>query len=165
MKTLAILNRENVSESEIQRLRIRLATRGIIFDKNNNIALLHQLSEDWYGLPGGGVEDGEDFEQGLIRECKEEIGCTIEIRSLLGKTIEIRKQDNFISENHGYIVSIVGEKGNPDKEDYTSYSAIVWVPLKEAIHLIESTSDQESLHGNRDVVFLKEAEDILSTSI
>lgn len=29
------------------------------------------------GMPGGGVEEGEDFRQAVIREIREEVGCTV----------------------------------------------------------------------------------------
>jgi len=164
MKALAIFNREDVDRSEAREFRTRLTTRAVLFDKNSNIALLHQLSKDWYGLPGGGVEHGEIFEQGIIRECKEEIGCTVEIKFLIGKTLEFRKQDNFINETRGYIAHIIGEKRNPDPEDETNDSEIIWISIKEAIHLIENTPVQKNLYSQycieRDLVFLKKAQEM-----
>lgn len=36
-------------------------------------------AQDYYTFPGGGLEDGETEEEGVIREIKEELGINVEI--------------------------------------------------------------------------------------
>ena len=64
---------------------VRPIARGIVLDENGKI-FLHKLHRNdafgdqvYYETPGGGVDEGEDSKQGLIRECDEEIGCKTEI--------------------------------------------------------------------------------------
>src|SRR3990167_2065115 len=72
--------------------REREAARAIVFDKDNNIALLHATNKSYHKLPGGGVEKGEDIIQALKREVLEEIGCEIDSIKELGIIEEYRNK-------------------------------------------------------------------------
>lgn len=162
METIATFNRENIPEEIIKGFRHRRAVRGVIVDKENNVALLHAVVEGYYGLPGGGVQEDEDFTQGILRECKEEIGCTVEILHELGTTIEYREKYTLINESHGYMGKVIGEKGEPillgDEDEAERNAVVVWVPISEAIHLMKNTPIQDNLYGQycleRDIAFL-----------
>lgn len=169
MEILKILNEEGVTEEELQSFRTRNAVRGVIFDQDNNIALLHSIDHGYYGLPGGKVEDGETNEQGIIRECLEETGCTVEIISLLGQTLEYRKQHNMVNSSVGYTVRVVGEKGLPtlvgDENELEKSSIVVWVPIEEAMRLMASVVDtKDNLYHkyclDRDLAFLEKAKSL-----
>jgi 8-oxo-dGTP diphosphatase len=41
----------------------------------------------WWELPGGKVDDGEDEQQALIRECREELGVPISIGDRVGADV------------------------------------------------------------------------------
>lgn len=73
--------------------RIRVA--GIIPIKNG-IALMHRKDvikrkdyQEYYTLPGGGLESGETPEEGTIREIKEELGINVRI---IKKMYEIKSE-------------------------------------------------------------------------
>ncbi len=167
METLAIFNSENVPEEELNHFRHRRAVRGVVFDADKNIALLHAVKEGYYSLPGGGVDQEENFEQGVIRECKEEIGCDINIISKLGKTLEYRKKHTMVNESHGFTANVIGEKGSPifigDENEAEKNSVIIWIPILKAIELMENTAKQENLYSqycvDRDLSFLKKAKE------
>ena len=168
METLKIFNEEDVSEEELKDFRHRRAVRGVVFDADKNIALLHAVKEGYYGLPGGGVDKEESFEQGVIRECKEEIGCDINIISKLGKTLEYRKKHTMVNESHGFTANVIGEKGSPifigDENEAEKNSVIIWTPILKAIELMENTTKQENLYSQycieRDLIFIKQAQKI-----
>ncbi len=54
-------------------MRLNRRVRGIII-KDGKILIIHRIKngEEYYLIPGGGIEDGETIEQTLIREIKEE---------------------------------------------------------------------------------------------
>jgi 8-oxo-dGTP pyrophosphatase MutT (NUDIX family) len=51
----------------------RVAARVLIV-QNNNVLLVKEVSDDWWALPGGGVDHGETIESSLVREVEEELG-------------------------------------------------------------------------------------------
>lgn len=57
--------------------------RGIVIDKGE--LLVFKLAEalDWYSLPGGKIEFGENIEQAIAREMLEETGIVAEVGKLL----------------------------------------------------------------------------------
>ena len=81
-------------EGEYNMGRIRVA--GII-PMNGGYALMHRRGvkkrkdiQEYYTFPGGGLEDGEELEEGTIREIKEEFGIDVEVVKLL-YTLESEK--------------------------------------------------------------------------
>jgi len=143
MKLLKLINLENTSEQEVNAFSIREAARGIVFDSENMIALLYSKKFNYYKLPGGGVEEGEDYETALKRECQEEIGCDVEVLNELGIIIEYRKKYNLKQTSHCYTAKVIGEKGistlteSEREEEFET----VWVPLKEAIQKVKNISN------------------------
>jgi 8-oxo-dGTP pyrophosphatase MutT (NUDIX family) len=109
-----------IGEKDEQRIyRTRKAARAVVFDDDGNVALLYVSKHGYYKLPGGGVEEGEDFEGALKRECEEEIGCSVEIIKPIGKIIEYRHFPdgaNEDQESYYYVARVVGPKGMPHFE-------------------------------------------------
>jgi 8-oxo-dGTP diphosphatase len=67
----------------------RLSVKVLIYDDNGHYLLLKRSSNSKgnpgkWDLPGGKVDAGEDLEEGLLREVKEEGGLTISLERVLG---------------------------------------------------------------------------------
>lgn len=63
----------------------RLSSHAVILNEKNEVLLLKATYADYaWGLPGGGLDLGETIHEALIRECKEELGCGIEVDYLSG---------------------------------------------------------------------------------
>lgn len=69
----------------MEKLRIDVRTRAVIFNNVNEILVQHDLTSkpDFYRLPGGGVLFREKLEDCLIREVKEETGLDVKVDRLL----------------------------------------------------------------------------------
>jgi 8-oxo-dGTP diphosphatase len=62
---------------------IRTASKAIIIKDDCLLAIkMYDSGEDFYVLPGGGQENGENLHANLQRECLEEVGVPVEIGSL-----------------------------------------------------------------------------------
>ncbi len=115
---------------------LRQTVKGIVIDNEGRVALLRGLTHSL--LPGGGVEIGETNEQAFIRECKEEIGCTVEIVSTLGRAVNFRAKDVKKYEIVFFVGNVVGEKGKPTtlQEDEQGLP-INWLSKEAAQELLE----------------------------
>lgn len=163
MKEISVFNNENVTTDESQDFRIREAVRAIIFDSEHNIAIIHAKRKNFYKLPGGGGEDGENLEDAIVRECKEEIGCEVLIQKEVGYSIEYRKLENLTKLTYCYIGKNTGEKQEPHlmDDEIDLDISIEWVSIEKAIELIKSSNGPANYIAEfsvqRDVMFLEEA--------
>ncbi len=164
MRELLLLNPEVASAEEVSPYPVREAARAVVLDGEGRIALLHVSHDGYYKLPGGGIDEGENKEEALRRECREEIGCEIEIISELGTVTEYRKFLNLKQISYCYLARSVGEKRAPqftEHEKERGFQAPVWVSFGEALRLLEN-SLAKTLEGRqyivpRDIAILNEA--------
>ncbi len=52
--------------------------------KDNKILLVHRIASNIYSLPGGGVENGENYQMAVERECYEEAKAKVKFKSVVG---------------------------------------------------------------------------------
>lgn len=57
----------------------------VVFNDKNEVLLVLREDARLWVIPGGGVEDGESWEQGGIREVKEESGYVVAIQRYVGE--------------------------------------------------------------------------------
>jgi len=163
MQEITVLNPENATEVEVESFSIREAARAIVYDKESNVALLHVTSKQYYKLPGGGLDKGEDKLTALKRECIEEIGCDVEVTGEIGTLTEYRKLFNIKQISYCYTAKVVGEKRSPafTEKELSDGFEIVWLPYKDAITALETATptDQEGREYivPRDCILLKKS--------
>ena len=167
MKELLLLNLNNVSHKEAATYTLREAARAVVFDKEGKIALLHVTKRNFYKLPGGGIDKGEDKVATVKRECYEEIGCDVDVIKELGIVTEYNRVISLKQISYGYLIKVIGEKHKPNltKKEIDDGFEHVWLTYNDAIIALESNED--GVTGNpyirqRDLTFLAEAKKYLN---
>lgn len=127
----------------------RFAARGIIC-RGERYLMIYGKNGD-YKFPGGGMEEGESFEETLIREVSEETGYEVIPETVMeyGTALEKRAgetADVMIMESHYFTCEITGVQGKQSLADYEidmNYKT-VWITLPEAISNNEKVTDLET---------------------
>jgi 8-oxo-dGTP pyrophosphatase MutT (NUDIX family) len=145
MKFIATINSEDVSDAEAATYAVRTAARAILRDREGNIGTLNVSKKHYHKLPGGGIEAGESAFDALRRECKEELGCEIEIGEEVGEIVEYRKKYRLKQTSFCYLAWVVGEKGQPEfaKEENEEGFKIQRVSIGEMTAFLASDGTED----------------------
>lgn len=112
--------------------RIKEACRGIIVE-NGKILLCYEPADDQYMIPGGGVEDGESYEECCARELAEETGDVINVSRYALTINEYYGDWLFIS--HYFMCERVGKtERNLTQSELNVGLEPVWLPVLDAIN-------------------------------
>lgn len=143
----------------------REAARAIILD-GDNILMLYTARYHDYTLPGGGIDEGEDIEAGLIRELQEETGAR-NIRDIVpfGLYEEYRpwykpEFDIMHMKSFCFTCRIDSQLGETQLEAYEIQNGMkpVWMNIHDAIAHNEETlanSEKKGLSVERELFLLK----------
>ncbi len=116
----------------------RESVRTIIMNVAGEIAILYANKEDYYKLPGGGIEAGENHQEAGTREAMEEIGCRVKMsKRCLTITEEWTLHLHQIS--YCYVAHVLEDTGataltEEEVEDGLEHR---WVHVDEAINLMK----------------------------
>lgn len=141
----------------------RMAARAVVFDAQNNVALLHATNKGYHKLPGGGVEAGESVEEALAREMAEEIGCMVTNLHELGIIEEYRNAFALHQTSYCFVADLVGAKGEPNLEadEIADGFVPVWMPIAQAIQTLQGENNTEPYESpfirTRDLLILQHA--------
>ncbi|MEI6462451.1 MAG: NUDIX domain-containing protein [bacterium] len=145
---------------------MREAARIIAIDADQNIALIYVGSEDYYKLPGGGIEKGEDVKEALKRELREETGSEVQVTDEVGQISEYRSKRSMAQTSYCYLGEVTSKGVTFFTEtEKARKSELVWLGLEEAVKRFESSKPQSYESGfiiQRDLAFLKKAKEIIS---
>ena len=94
MERLFVIDLKDYDESWER--SVRPSVRAII-EVNDKLAMVYVEKYDYYAFPGGGIEEGEDFHQALIREVKEEVGLRVipETIEEFGSALRLNSSQKF----------------------------------------------------------------------
>lgn len=158
--------------TDTSQFRKRQTVRGVVFDLQGRVALLYAAQDGYHKLPGGGLKEGEDWRVAFERECLEEIGCKVIVRSTDLITVEERRQaESLIQISHCCIADVVeaGLSQQLDGHEVTfGLTPPKWLPIEEAIDLVMADRPQAypcKFIQARDLLILKEAQCALQMSL
>lgn len=106
-----------VSQTNNIKYRVRKASRAIVINQFNQVALLYVSKNNYHKLPGGGFEQNEGKFEALNREVIEEVGVEIKILSDVGVIIEYRNHFEMLQISYCYIASVENILENPSFTD------------------------------------------------
>lgn len=110
-----------------------------IITRGSEILLIHRVKpgEDYWMLPGGGVEPGEDDPTAVIRECREELGLHVQPMGLVDEVLQPEQGHRRL-----YACRITGGTlGTGDGPEYQPNSGYAgthepaWVPMQRVASL------------------------------
>jgi len=163
MQLLKTIEFEKIAPEELAGYPVQRTVRAVVFDDEGKIALLFASKKNYHTLPGGGIKEGENVEEALRRECREEIGCEIKITGEVGRIIEHRIKQKKKKESLCYLTEVIGSKGEPsftEREKELEF-LILWVSMDEAIKILEEEKP-EDYQGkfilDRELSFLREVQ-------
>ncbi len=128
--------------------KLREACRGIILYEGK-ILMTYARKVDFWMLPGGGLEEGEDLRQCCIRELAEETGLLVEP---LYSFVTIHEfYEEWLYRSHYFVCKTVGETQRQltaveEENDLVSR----WIPLQEAVAIFaayQEHKDEELKRG------------------
>ncbi len=167
----------DVPRNQSLELKQRSSARAVIVNDIGEIWLMHAQKNDYYKLPGGGIDAGESIEEALKREVLEETGYIVRDHQYLWVVEEYREygSDPLHHVSHGFVVHVHADQQatglTPDEQD--AQFTLVWKPLDEALKLIQENAERmgdkaEDILGikfmsAREEVFLKVARENIIT--
>jgi 8-oxo-dGTP diphosphatase len=114
-----------------------LAAGGLVL-RDDRVAVVHRPRYDDWSLPKGKLDEGEDFEQGALREVEEEIGLKCRLGRPLGETTYRDRKDRIKLVRYFEMHPESGEFTPNDEVD-----EVRWLPLGEAAGLLTYGFDRE----------------------
>jgi 8-oxo-dGTP pyrophosphatase MutT (NUDIX family) len=129
----------------------RIAVRTVIL-RGRDLLMVHSANVGDYKFPGGGVNEGESYEQALARELREECGASLlSVDGELGAVIEYNipmeaEFDVFKMTSYYYFCQTEDGFGAQKLDDYERDLGFkpVWVNIDDAISANHSLLDSQT---------------------
>jgi len=114
--------------------------RAILINEEGKYALMYEKKNDWYALPGGAIEEGENEVAAVQREIREETGCTCGEIEPLGIVSENRFHSDITRLSYFFVIHTQTRQGVPQLtgEEVELETGLVWCTLEEMLFLIRN---------------------------
>ena len=150
------------------RTYVRNSARSIIIF-SGQVAMVHSLKYDYYKFPGGGIRDGENPVDAMIRETLEEAGLkvlpeTVQEYGLVHRIQKSTVDENecFIQDNYYYLCKAADTVESQNLDDYEAEErfTLEYIDPKTAIE-----TNRRADHGPKDPVMLEREARVLEMLI
>lgn len=163
-----------VHENDRETTYHRNAVRCVVVNAAGEVALVYFARDDFYKIPGGGVDEGEELLDALVREVREESGYTITNIRELGKIEEDRYYCGMHQTSYCYLAD-ADEAGDlsPTPEEIEAGVELRWAQdIDTAIRLLTTadTTDEEwsgigfAMMKQRESAILEAAKQVLASA-
>lgn len=96
---------------------VRCATRGVVINEKDGVLILTYKKYAFSVLPGGGLQEGENPEEGFKREILEKTGVDCKIIAALPTIIDKRSAENLIQYHYAFIARVSGDVDHQQLDD------------------------------------------------
>lgn len=117
-----------------------VAAGGYVFDKSGNILIVKTHNRGW-DCTGGQIEEGEDIEEGVLREILEESGIKAEVKCLCGIYSNVGKHlfyDGITPVPTKVMLDFICEYKSGECQTSDETGEVIWVPKEEVMNYITS---------------------------
>lgn len=115
---------------------------GYVFDKDGNILMVKTRNRGW-DCTGGQIEEGENLEEGVLREIMEESGIKARVTSLCGIYSNVGSHlfyDGVTKVPTKVMFDFICEYESGVCRPSDETTEVIWVPKKEVLSYITSPS-------------------------
>ena len=158
MKKLGTITDKDILGTDgLSAAKPRLTARAILLNEEGMCAVMYAEKFGLYSLPGGGIEAGEEIMTALLREVREETGCTCDEIESLGYVEENRAHCDYTQISYYFVVKTNSEALKPSltESERRNGTTVQWHTWEEAYRLITSvqhTTTQRKYLQARDVM-------------
>lgn len=147
---------------------IRKAARAVLLNEAGQVAMMYVGKDDYYKLPGGGLENEETIQAALRREIYEEVGAKLQIIQEIGVVMEYREDFEQLQISYNYLCKTKGELAAPQltANELNHGFRLVWMNLEEGIQAVSSYTGEKYVAKfitYRDVCILQQAKILLES--
>ena len=116
---------------------LRHACRGIVI-YDGKVLLSYEANNNKYLIPGGGVEEGETYEQCCERELLEETGMQVRAKEEYLEIEELFCDWRHV--NHYFVCELVKDTGNVNLTEAEARAGCTfkWLPMAQALDIFGS---------------------------
>jgi ADP-ribose pyrophosphatase YjhB (NUDIX family) len=103
-------------------------------DDEGRLLMIHKIDNDYWALPGGGMDIGESIADAVIREVAEETGMTVEITGIVGiytSPGHVMAYDDGEVRQEFSVCFHARPQGGELHEDGTETKAAQWITVAE----------------------------------
>ena len=148
-----LFNMDKQDYADCTRLFSRNSARSIVI-RNRKIAMIHSQKYHYYKFPGGGMEEGENPIEAMIRETREEAGLIVipETVREYGYVHRMQKSDYdpaecFVQDNFYFFCEVLEDLSSQNLDDYEAEESYQLVFIDPQAAIQANRSVKESPHN------------------